>query len=80
VLALILTLAVPLVLVVSAVSGLAQAAGGAAVAVRLLLAAVVAPVPAVGSTVLYFELRRAEPTPAFAGPVPPVLPPEALVS
>ncbi len=81
VLALILTLTLPLALIVSVIGAAAQAVGGeATVATRLLLATVVAPIPVLAVTALYLELRQAEPTPSPAGPAPPVLPPEALVS
>ncbi len=81
VLALIIVLTLPLTLVVSAVGGAAQAAGGlATVAIRLLLATVVAPIPVLAVTALYFELRQAEPTPPPAVPAPHAFPPEALVS
>jgi hypothetical protein len=81
VLALILTLAVPLTLIVGAVDRAAHAAGGGTgIALRLLLATVLAPIPILAATALYLELRRYEPTLAPAGPAPPVLPPEALVS
>ncbi len=80
VLGLIISLTLPLTLIVSAVGGASQAAGGgAAVAIRLLLVIVVAPIPALAVAALYFELRRNEPTPAPAGPVSPVLPPEAYL-
>jgi len=81
VLALILTLTLPLTLIVRAVDWAAQAmGGGAAVAIKLLAATVVAPIPVLAVTALYLELRRAEPTPAPDAPPTPVHPPEALVS
>jgi hypothetical protein len=81
VLALILTLTVPLTVIVSAVDRAGTAAGGGTgIALRLLLAALLAPIPVLAATALYFELRRAEPTSSPAGPVPSTLPPDALVS
>jgi hypothetical protein len=71
VLALILALAFPLTLIVSVVDRVAHAAsGGTGIALRLLLAAVLAPIPLLAATALYFELRRAEPTPAPIDPAP----------
>jgi hypothetical protein len=71
VLALVLTLTLPLTLIVSAIGGAAQAAGGeATVVIRLLLATVVAPIPVLAVTALYYELRQAEPTPPGRRPYP----------
>ncbi len=76
VLAFILALAVPLTLIVNVVNRAAHpAGGGTGIALRLLVAAVLAPIPILAATALYFELRRFEPTLSPAGPVPPVLPP-----
>jgi hypothetical protein len=73
VLALILTLAIPLALaagVLDAVGGSATSAPG--LVARVLLGALIAPIPALATTVLYFELRGTQPTviPA-ADPTPP---------
>jgi hypothetical protein len=81
VLALVLTLTLPLALLTSAVDGVAHTVGGApAFATRLLWATVIVPIPVLVATALYFELRQAKPTPVPAGPAPPVPPPEALAS
>lgn len=77
VLALIGMLALPLALGVSAVERAAHAAGGGpALVVRLLVATLISPIPVLAATALYFELRRAEPTPASGELTSPsVLPP-----
>ncbi len=80
VLALILTLTIPLTLIVSTVDRAAHAVGGGAgIAIRLLLATALAPIPILAATALYFELRHSEPTPAPAGPAPAGLPPKAVM-
>jgi hypothetical protein len=71
VLALILALAVPLTVIVSVVDRAAHATGGGTgIALRLLLSTVLAPIPLLAATALYFELRRAEPTPTPIDPAP----------
>jgi hypothetical protein len=77
VLALILVLAFPLALAASALERAAHVAGfGPATAVSLLVATLIAPIPILAATVLYFELLRAEATPASADPTLPIpLPP-----
>jgi hypothetical protein len=73
VLALILMLAFPLALATSEIEGATRTVGsGPATAVRLLIATLIAPIPVLAATVRYFELRRAEPTPAPADPIPPI--------
>jgi hypothetical protein len=62
VLALILVLALPLAFAADEIERAAAAVGsGPAIAVRLLVATLVAPIPVLAATALYFELRRAEP-------------------
>lgn len=75
----ILLFALPLSFLVTAGDHVAQVAGGgAAIALRLLLAVVVAPVPVLAATALYFELRRSEPAAVSAEPIAPdILSPEA---
>jgi hypothetical protein len=79
VLALILSLAIPLALatgIVDMVSGSSSSAPG--IFARVLFAALIAPIPALATTVLYFELRGAPPTVAPIDSTPPsALPPEA---
>ncbi len=73
VLALILVLAFPLALAASALERAAHVAGfGPATAVSLLVATLIAPIPILAATALYFELRHAQPTPAPADPIPPI--------
>lgn len=72
VLALFLALAVPLALVagvVDAASG--SASSGPGLAARVLVAGLIGPIPVLATTVLYFELRGAQPAVAPAGPTPP---------
>ncbi len=77
VLALILLLAFPLALAASEIERATRSAGsGLAIAVRLLVATLIAPIPVLAATSLYFELRRAEPTPRPVELTPPIaLPP-----
>jgi len=79
---LILVLAFPLALVASGVERAGHVAGfGPATVVGLLVATLIAPIPMLAGAVLYFELRRAEPTPASADPTSPIaLPPSTLLS
>jgi hypothetical protein len=77
VLALILALALPFALaarVVDVASGSASSAPG--LIARILIGALIAPIPMLASTVLYFELRAATPTVVPVDPTPPsALPP-----
>lgn len=77
VLTLILVLAFPLALAVGEVERATRTAGsGPATAANVLIAALIAPIPILAATALYFELRRGEPTPAHADPTTPLaLPP-----
>ncbi len=71
VLTLILMLTLPLTVIVSVVDRIAHTTGGGtAIVLRLLLATVLAPIPVLVATALYFELRRAEPTAAPSDPAP----------
>ena len=71
VLALILVLALPLALAAAEIErAAATVGGGPAIAARLLVAILVAPIPVLAATVLYFELRRVEPTGAPVDPMP----------
>jgi hypothetical protein len=79
VLALILALAVPLAVAAGAVdraSGSASSASG--LVARLLVGALIAPIPVLATTVLYFELRGAPPTVVPADPTPPSAMPPGL--
>jgi hypothetical protein len=68
VLALILALAVPLALIARAVEAASgSASSGPGLAARVLLAALIAPIPILATTVLYFELRGTQPTVAPTG-------------
>lgn len=83
VLALIVVLAFPLVLAVGEVETAARAAGGgtALLVARLLVAALVSPIPVLAATALYFELCNAEPAPAPVEPAPSGgLPPSVSLS
>jgi hypothetical protein len=77
VLALILALAIPLALasgIVDMASGSSSSAPG--IFARVLLGALIAPIPVLATTVLYFELRGAPPTVAPTDPIAPgALPP-----
>jgi hypothetical protein len=77
VLALILALAIPLALaagVIGVASGSPSSAPG--LLARVLLGALIAPIPVLATTVLYFELRDALPSVISADPTPPgALPP-----
>jgi hypothetical protein len=76
VLALFLVLAVPIVVGASAIDRASgSASSGPGLAARLLMAALVAPIPVLAATVLYFELRRAEPTAPADTTSPGALPP-----
>jgi hypothetical protein len=77
VLALILVLAVPLAAAVGAIDrATGSASDTSGLVARLLVAALIAPIPVLAAAVLYFELRRAKPSPAPAVPTPPhALPP-----
>jgi hypothetical protein len=71
VLALILVLALPLALAAAEIErAAATVGGGPAIAARLLVATLVAPIPVLAATALYFELRRVEPTGAPVDPMP----------
>jgi hypothetical protein len=71
VLALILMLAFPLALAVSEIERATRTVGSApATAARLLIAALIAPIPILAATALYFELRRVEPVLTAADPTP----------
>ncbi len=71
VLTLILTLTLPLTAIASVIDRIAHTtSGGTAIALRLLLATVLVPIPVLAATALYFELRGAEPTAAPIGPAP----------
>jgi hypothetical protein len=82
VLTLILVLAFPLALAVSQIERATRTVGsGPATAASLLIAALIAPIPILAATALYFELRRAEPTSASADPTPSIaLPPSTALS
>lgn len=82
VLSVILVFAFPLALAVSEIERATRTVGGGpAAAIQLLVAALIAPIPILAATALYFELRRAEPTTAAAAPTPPgVLPPSVSLS
>jgi hypothetical protein len=82
VLTLMLVLALPLAIATSAIGRAASAAGGGiAPAAGLLVAALVAPIPVLATTALYFELRRTESTVAPLAPTPPkALPPGTWLS
>jgi hypothetical protein len=68
VLALMLILTLPLSLAYTLADGApSHFGGGAALAAELALATLIAPIPVLTVTSLYFELRAAEPTPAVAG-------------
>jgi len=78
VLALIIVLPLPLALATGELDRATRLAGAtpATAAGLLVIAALITPIPALASTVLYFELRRAEPIPARADPTPLIaLPP-----
>jgi membrane-associated HD superfamily phosphohydrolase len=80
VLALFLVLAVPIAVGASAVDiASGSASSGPGLAARLLVAALVAPIPVLAATVLYFELRRAEPTAPADTTSPGALPPAISV-
>jgi hypothetical protein len=81
VLALILVLAFPLALAAGEIERIATTAGSApATAIQLLVATLIAPIPAIIATILYFELRRGEPTPAHVDPATPLeAPPDATI-
>jgi hypothetical protein len=79
VLLLILVLAIPLAIAAGAIARAAGPTGSwAAAVVQLLAVTVIAPIPVLAATSLYFELRRVEPSAAPAdltlGPVGPVAP------
>jgi MFS family permease len=81
VLALILVLAFPLTLAAGEIERTTRTAGSApATVIQLLVATLIAPIPAIIATVLYFELRRGEPTPVHAVPTAPLkAPPDATI-
>jgi hypothetical protein len=68
VLALILMLAIPLALAAAEIERAARTAGStpATTAIQLLIATLIAPIPALATTALYLELHRTEPTPVSA--------------
>lgn len=69
--ALILVLAFPIGLATGALERAVDPTGsGAVIAVRLLMLSLIAPIPALAATSLYFELRRAEPSRASTGLTP----------
>lgn len=70
VLALILVLALPLALAAAEVERAARTAGStpATAAIQLLIATLIAPIPALATTALYLELHRTEPVTALADP------------
>lgn len=71
VLTLIFVIAFPLALATGEIQRAASTAGsGPVMAVRLLVAILVAPIPALAATVLYFELRHGETTRAQVAPRP----------
>jgi hypothetical protein len=79
VLGLILALAVPLALAAGAVDIASGSAGSApGLAAQVLVAALIAPIPVLATTVLYFELRRAQSTPALADVTPSGAPPPGV--
>lgn len=81
VLALIVVLAFPLALAAGAIERTGRTAGSApATIIQLLVATLLVQVPAITAAVLYFELRRGEPTPAPADPTSPLgAPPDATI-